>query len=367
MNNLYIGLLSGTSMDGIDAALVDFSDSPRLVASHSIGIPEKLKQTLWELILSKTTNSTLLKQTDHELGYLFAKASNELLNITKLKPKEITAIGSHGQTILHRPNTSSPFTLQIGNPNIITCNTNITTVAKFRIADIEAGGQGAPLAPLFHHKFMRSNIVNRAIVNIGGISNITFLPKDDTFISGFDTGPGNGLLDAWIKKQQNKAFDQDGQWAASGKIQSELLAKFLKEPFFKQAPPKSTGKDYFNLSWLEQKLDHYRAEDVQATLAELTAQLIATAIKQQAWHNSEVIICGGGVHNLDLLKRIQRLVKNNKVLSSSILGFEPDWLEAMLFAWLAKLRLENQYVDTRRITGAKTPVLLGEIHGYNKI
>lgn len=358
----YIGLLSGTSMDGIDAALIDFNDSPKLIASHSIAIPRRLKQNLWTLILDKTTNSALLKQTDCELGHLFAQASNELLTKVQVEAQQISAIGSHGQTIQHQPNATPPFTLQIGDPNIIMRETNITTVANFRAADIAAGGQGAPLAPLFHHQFMRSNLVNRAIVNIGGIANITFLPKDDDFIMGFDTGPGNGLLDAWIKQQKNKEFDHNGQWAANGQVQPKLLNKLLDDPFFQQNPPKSTGKDYFNLQWLIQRLSPYKAADVQATLAELTAYLIAAAIKQQNWHDSEIIVCGGGVHNLDLLKRIQRLTKSNKVLSSSVLGFAPDWLEANLFAWLAKLRLKNQYVDTRKITGAKEPVLLGEIH-----
>ena len=361
MDNLYIGLLSGTSMDGIDAALIDFSTTPTLIATQTLDIPKTLKQTLWDLIAVDVLPSQTLQDADNELGCLFAEAVNLLLKKNAICVQQIIAIGSHGQTIHHRPNATPPFTLQIGNADIIANETRITTVANFRAADVAAGGQGAPLAPLFHHQFMHSNNVNRAIVNIGGIANITLLPKDDNFIFGFDTGPGNGLLDAWIHKNKNKEVDLAGTWATTGTVDSSLLTQLLDDPFFKQSPPKSTGKDYFNLHWLEKQLHKQKAEDVQATLADLTAYLIIDAVSQQAWGNTEIVICGGGVHNLDLLKRLQRLAGKNRVISSSTLGFDPDWLEAMLFAWLAKLRLNNKNIDTQAITGATKPVLLGDI------
>ena len=361
MNDLYIGLISGTSMDAIDAALVDCSATPKLKATHSVTLPDQLKQTLWQLITATTLNKKTLYDTDRQLGYLFAQATNELLKKTTFTAKDICAIGSHGQTIQHQPNADPAFTLQVGNADIIMRETGITTIANFRAADIAAGGQGAPLAPLFHHQFMHSTKINRAIVNIGGIANITLLPKDNTLISGFDTGPGNGLLDDWISHHQNKLFDDHGQWAATGKIEKSLLNNLLADPFFNQSPPKSTGKDYFNLQWLQPKLHNEKANDVQATLAALTAHSIIDVVKKQNWDTTEILICGGGVHNLDLLNRLQTLAGDANVISSMSIGFHPDWLEVMLFAWLAKLRLENQMLNTQPITGATHPILLGDL------
>lgn len=358
---LYVGLLSGTSMDAIDAALMTFAPTPTIVASLSGYYPLDLKKRVSALIASQDLEPTLLAEADVELGHLFADVVNQLLKQADIEPCDIVAIGSHGQTIHHRPNAPQPYSLQIGAPQIIADKTQITTVADFRTADIMAGGQGAPLAPLFHREFMQSTLQNRAIVNIGGIANVTLLPKDHSFILGFDTGPGNGLLDAWIFEQRQMDYDKHGAWGATGTIDQLLLEKLLADPFFKQPPPKSTGKDYFHLDWLKSFITTQSAQDVQATLVELTARSITDAITTQKWPACEVFICGGGVHNTLLMQRLAALAPNHDIFSTQAIGIPPDWLEAMLFAWLAKLRLENMKVDTRAITGARQETLLGAI------
>ena len=359
---LYIGLISGTSLDAIDAALVEFNPEPILIASHSEPIPPALKHTLFNFITPGFNELDQLGQADVELGYSFARAAQQLLQKTDLKPTDITAIGSHGQNVRHRPNLKPPFTLQIADPTIIAAETGIPTVADFRRADLAQGGQGAPLAPLFHHEFMRDSANNRAIVNIGGIANVTLLPKNSDSILGFDTGPGNGLLDAWIKQHKNLDYDANGQWARSGKINTHLLEKCLADPYFQLLPPKSTGKEYFNLEWLNAASINAPPEDIQATLIELTAKSIVNAIASQHWNEAEMIIYGGGVHNTFLLERLAALAPNYALLQSDQAGIAPDWLEAMLFAWLAKLRIEKKQVNTRSITGARKPVMLGGLY-----
>jgi anhydro-N-acetylmuramic acid kinase len=360
--DLYIGLISGTSLDAIDAALVEFTPNPVLLAAHSEPIPPALKQTLFKFIQPEFNELDRLGQADVELGYCFAHAIAQLLHKAQLKSADICAIGSHGQNVRHRPNLTPPFTLQIADPNIIVAETGIATVADFRRADLAQGGQGAPLAPLFHREFMKSTQKNRAIVNIGGIANVTLLAKDNDSILGFDTGPGNGLLDAWIKQHKNLDYDANGQWARSGKINPRLLEKLLADPYFQKSPPKSTGKEHFNLDWLSAAVTHEQPEDVQATLTELTAQTIVNAIATQQWSAGEMIIYGGGVHNIFLLERLATLAPHYTLLPSDKVGIAPDWLEAMLFAWLAKLRIEKTPVDTRAITGARQPVILGGLY-----
>jgi anhydro-N-acetylmuramic acid kinase len=387
---MYIGMISGTSVDGIDAALVDFSGStPKLIETHSEKIPAELKTAALTFHSSGENELDRLGTADVQLGRLFGQATNNLLKKANIQASDVVAIGSHGQNIRHRPDAAYPFTLQIGDPNIIAELTGITTVADFRRRDIAAGGNGAPFAPLFHNEVLRSKTTNRAIVNIGGISNVSLLaptlalpravaqgreqdPKLPPLhevrgragvgVIGFDIGPGNGLLDAWIKKHKNKEYDQNGEWAATGKIDQELLDKLLADPYFKKAAPKSTGREYFNLTWLNNYLEQQAAVDVQATLVELTAQTIIDAVKKQDFKNGELVICGGGTHNKYLMQRLAKLAPEFSVLTTDDLDIPADWIEAMLFAWLAKQTMEHKQVDTCSVTGAKHPVILGGIY-----
>lgn len=368
MTELYIGLMSGTSADGIDAALVNFSgDHPSLVASHYTPHPEALRTKILELCQTGSNEVERLGELDHLLGKAFAKAANELLEEQSIPKANIRAIGSHGQTIRHRPQQPTPFTLQIGDPNIIAAETGITTIADFRRKDIALGGEGAPLVPAFHQHVFSSNKTNRAIVNIGGIANVTLLPcsRNDSLI-GFDTGPGNVLLDAWIQTHQQKKHDEAGTWGATGKAHTNLLETFLTDPFFSAAPPKSTGREHFNLGWIQQKLELSNTkianEDIQATLTELTATSILNAIRNNI-PEGEILICGGGAHNSFLMSRLQTLASPNfKVRTTDEYGIHPDWVEAIAFAWLAKQTLNKLPGNLPSVTGAKKAAVLGGVY-----
>tara|TARA_R110000868_G_scaffold69261_1_gene204135 strand:+ start:9956 stop:11023 length:1068 start_codon:yes stop_codon:yes gene_type:complete len=348
----YIGLMSGTSVDGVDAALVDLADGCHLLDSLAFPIPEKLRQRL--LALAHSGSVDPVADLDIALGQVFADASLALLQHANVKTSDVTAIGSHGQTILHQPDQG--ITLQIGAPQIIADQTGIQTVANFRQADVDAGGQGAPLAPAFHNTFMRGKN-DRVVLNIGGIANITVL--NDQPVIGFDTGPGNCLMDAWIRKQLNKAYDANGEWATQGSVNEALLQQLLADNYFKKIAPKSTGVDYFNLAWLPET--SATSEDIQRTLLELTATTIINATNEYAPKTLDVIVCGGGVHNSLLMQRLQALGKHYEIKSSADINIDPDNLEAMLFAWLAKLRLGNKPGNLPSVTGAKKAVVLGEI------
>jgi anhydro-N-acetylmuramic acid kinase len=357
--------MSGTSMDAINAALVDFTKGVTLLAHHSQAIPTKLKNKLQTLALPGNNEIDLLGQTDVELGKLFAKAVEKLLRKAKLNPRDIRAIGSHGQTVRHRPTLSNPFTLQIGDPNTIASVTHITTVADFRRKDLALGGQGAPLVPAFHDESLRYKKTDRIVINIGGIANITVLSKNLRLpVIGFDTGPGNRLLDDWIAQHQRRAYDKNGAWARTGTLNHPLLKKLLNDPFFKKRPPKSTGREYFNLEWLRTfSLSEIPPADVQRTLLEFTAQSIVNAIKNfTPVKKGEIIICGGGTHNLFLIERIAALTADFSVLSSADLGIGPDWVEAMAFAWLAKRTLNKKSGNLPSVTGAKRETILGAIY-----
>ncbi len=368
-NQLYIGLMSGTSVDAIDCALVDFaSEQPQLLASYRAPYQQSLRNKILRLCENLETIDSMA-QVNSELGLAFAQAVNELLQKERLRARQITAIGSHGQTIRHAPKATHPFTLQIADPSTIAEQTGITTIADFRAKDVAAGGQGAPFAPAFHREVFKSNYVDRVILNIGGIANVTLIPKDNNCpVSGFDTGPGNGLLDAWIMEKQNQAYDHSGAWAKTGSVDNTLLTKLLQEEYFQQCPPKSTGRELFNLHWLKTQLvglqANIRDNDVQATLVELSAQSIKNHIQHYCATASEVYVCGGGVHNDVLMQRIQELLGESKysVHRSNKLGIEADWVEAMAFAWLAKQTYEGKAVDLRSITGAKHPCILGGIY-----
>lgn len=310
--DLYIGLMSGTSMDSIDAVLVDFSGNhPALISKHSHRWPEMLQQALLAAREIPDYELDTLSSLDMQAAAVFAEACSQLLQKTSYQAQHIKAIGSHGQTIRHRPDIDNPFSLQIGNAQQLARLTGIDVISDFRTADIKAGGQGAPLAPAFHQAVFRHGKKNRIIVNIGGISNITILPADShQSVTGFDCGPGNTLMDAWISRQQQLPYDADGALAAGGKTNAGLLARLLMDEYFQLAPPKSTGFEYFNMEWLDEHIDsEISVADVQSTLCDLTATSIIRATNEYAPDTDEIYICGGGVHNKILMNRIQALTR----------------------------------------------------------
>jgi anhydro-N-acetylmuramic acid kinase len=367
MNKLFLGALSGTSMDSIDIALFNFSDNKvQCLGNESAEFPEKIKKEILSIIIEKHDNE-IDNLIHDELGFLFSQSIIQLLSKLKIDHSDVCCIGMHGQTLSHNPTASPPISLQLGNPQIVANNTQIKTVADFREKDINSGGQGAPLAPLFHNYVFRRAEANTVVLNIGGLSNISILPSaKEENVSGFDTGPGNTLLDQWVQKIKKESFDHDGAWARTGKVSKELLDIMLSDTFFSLDPPKSTSVEHFNLRWLKKKLQgcdkSLSNEDIQATLVELTASTIADSIKTKSIN--ELIICGGGVYNSFLLERIiTKIGKNIKIKSPLEYGIHPKLVEAGLFAWLAMRHIENKPVDTRNITGATEPnLLLGKLY-----
>ncbi len=363
----YIGLMSGTSLDGVDAVLVNFNQTtPELVASHSHPIPKDLQNELFIITQPDWTGRIADIGGFHQkLGKLFADASQSLIKKSGINSCDICAIGSHGQTIWHQPDGEFPFSLQLGDANLISETTGITTVADFRSRDIAAGGQGAPLVPAFHHEMLSHQTKNRIILNIGGIANISYLPSktNNKAVMGFDTGPGNGLIDAWIHLHKSARFDKNGDWARSGAIKNNLLIKLLETPYFSLAAPKSTGKEFFNLAWLKSALkndlNNNSPEDIQATLTELTAKTVTDQIDKNC---DELFICGGGIHNQFLIERLQFHAPNIPIKSTQTLGINPDWMEAIAFAWLAKQTIEGKAGNLPSATGAKGPRVLGAIY-----
>jgi anhydro-N-acetylmuramic acid kinase len=365
MPDYYIGLISGTSMDGIDAVLARFGDrSIEVVGAGMSRYPEALRQELLAATrFPDSCTADVVGSLDHWVGECFRDAALELLRGAGIDPGSVRAIGSHGQTMRHRPGEDRPFTLQIGNADIIAKGTGIDCVADFRSADLALGGQGAPLVPPFHEWLFRSATVDRCVLNIGGIANFTFLPAAPGPIGGFDTGPGNTLLDAWIRRQRNTDYDEGGLWAASGVTIPALLEAMLADPYFAEPPPKSTGFEYFNDEWLSALVgDDADHADVQATLAELTATTIADAIAKHAAQTRELLICGGGVHNRDLLRRFATRLPGVTLASTADFGLDPDHVEAAAFAWLAMRRMNDQPGNSPEVTGASRAAVLGAIH-----
>lgn len=361
---LYLGLMSGTSMDAIDAALVKIEEGKsQLVSFLEHPVANDLKQQI--RAIDGNTSLATVARMDAVLGELFAETALNLISEVGLSNKDITAIGSHGQTVLHVPEGYPPHSLQIGDPNIITARTGITTVADFRRMDIAFGGQGAPLASLFHAEQFRTKH-KRVVLNIGGFANITIIPaskEEDVF--GFDTGPGNALMDDWIASVQKKPYDDCGLWAASGRTSEELLACLLDTEYFSAPIPKSTGRDDFNLAWLRSKLDKTSAnspEDIQATLLALTIETISRAISEHAHDARDLIVCGGGAYNGHLMTMLKKRLPNLEVYSSSELGIEPSTVEAICFAWLAYRRIKGLPGNLPNVTSAKQECLLGGIY-----
>lgn len=365
-SELFVGLISGTSMDGIDAAVVDFSGpQPKLPGAANRAFAGDIRQALDQARHDPDAfPAAALSRLDARLGTAMAEAALAAIESAGLEPGNIRAIGSHGQTILHRPWDDPPHTLQIGDPHRIARLAGIDVVADFRRADLAAGGQAAPLAPLFHQAVLHSDDEDRAVLNLGGIANITLLPQTGP-VRGFDTGPANCFLDAWYRRHHRDRFDAEGRWAASGQVDAEWLGRLLDEPYFDRSAPKSTGIEHFSEAWLDRRLPDWagvRPADIQATLAELTARTVAAALERAAGGMPDaVLVCGGGVHNHDLLSRLKKHLAPARVESTAACGIDPDQVEAMLFAWLARERIHGRRVDTRAITGASTPVLAGTI------
>jgi len=361
VRELFIGLMSGTSLDGVDAALVEFATpAPTLIDTAYVPLPGPLKAELHALQDPGPNELDRAARAGNELARLYADAALMLLRQTGIAPAAIRACGCHGQTIRHRPDAG--YTWQIGNPALLSELAGMCVVADFRSRDIAAGGQGAPLVPAFHAAAFGSAARHRVIVNIGGIANLTDLPPHAT-VTGFDTGPGNVFLDLWIQRQLGEEHDRAGAWGQGGTVLAELLAAMLAEPYFARRPPKSCGRDLFNAAWLDKFSPHgAAAHDVQATLAELSARTIAAAVEQYCAQADELYVCGGGAHNLDLLQRLRRSLPQHRIDTTAALGLDPDWVEAVAFAWLAKQTLDGRPGNLPAVTGAGGERLLGAIY-----
>jgi len=359
-NNLYIGVMTGTSLDGVDIALCSI-DNKSIQLVHALEYPFDLD--LKKDILNAINNKSSLEQIgkiDTQLGHLFADSILLFMEKYTIDHKNIQAIGLHGQTLWHAPNGKYPFSMQLANAHIVCLKTKIKTISDFRQKDVALGGQGSPLTPAFHEFLFTSIKQKTAILNIGGMANITLLEKP---LIGFDTGCGNVLLDFWIHKHQNKLYDKSGLWAKGGTINQVLLTHFLNESYFHQDTPKSTGRELFNEQWLNEKLKNFfdvSAQDVMATLTALSAKSIALSLKDKSLEL--LLVCGGGVHNTFLLQCLENELPNVDIKSTQKYDISPDHLEAMAFAWLGYKRLNKQTVNLKSVTGAKENTLLGVIY-----
>lgn len=360
MSSLYIGIMSGTSLDGIDLVLVRFGASrfPQLVDSLLCPFPEQLRQQLSQLAQSGPDELEVMGLVEQQLALAYADAVKQLLAKAKVSPEQISAIGCHGQTIRHRPYAQFPFTYQIGDMFRLAAETRIRVIADFRRKDMAYGGQGAPLVPAFHKAIFAEQNSYRAILNIGGIANVTLLHPEQP-VRGFDTGPGNGLMDNWIQQQSLGLYDKDGLYAASGVIQQDLLTDLCSDPYFQLQGPKSTGREYFNSEWLADKLQakNYNPADVQRTLTRFTAQSIKIALVNEAIN--ELFVCGGGAYNKVLISDLQQLFPTVQLQQTASLGVKADDVEAMAFAWLAYAYDHKISGNIPEVTGARKAVVLG--------
>lgn len=356
-----IGLMSGTSADGVDAVLVNASNFELVCANHT-PLPSDLRTQILALMANPYTDLRTLGELDHQLGLIYAKAVADLLSKCHIPKDQILAIGCHGQTIFHHPHPPYPFTMQIGNPHIVAKETGITVVSDFRRKDMAYGGQGAPLVPAFHHYFCASNTEKRIILNLGGIANVSILGEQTI---GFDIGAANALLDAWNQQHNQTAYDKNGAWARSGNANMALVENMLKDPYFKQSPPKSTGREYFNLEWLAnylQDFDYLSPQDVQASLVELNAQVLADCIQSYAPKTDAIYVCGGGVYNDYQIERMQYHLPSIKITSTQMIGIHPQWMEGIVFAWLAYQRLYDLPNSLPSVTGASQACSLGVVY-----
>lgn len=364
-SELFVGLISGTSMDAVDAALASFGDSSlRLVATHSHPIPAALKSELHTLTRGPSTTLDALGTLDHRLGELFGEAAIALLDGAGVAPAQVRAIGSHGQTVRHRPDAPAPFTLQLADPTRIVEATGIVTVADFRRGDMAAGGQGAPLVPPFHAWLLNAHAGRHTVLNLGGIANLSLI-ENGVLHGGFDTGPASTLLDAWARRHLERPFDDSGRWAAGGTVNTTLLDRLLSEPYLHGSPPKSTGFELFNLDWLDAHLAGLPAippRDVMSTLSQFTVETISQALARHWPACAHGWICGGGQRNADLLMRLTHRTPDTRWASTDALGMPPAWMEAAAFAWLARARLKLLPGNAPCVTGARRDTVLGAVY-----
>jgi len=363
LGHYYIGIMSGTSLDAIDLVIAQrTSQGFQQIAGIALPLPDNLRNQLLTICIDKQVDLLTLGEIDHLFALTCVEGINQLLYSAHFSAQQISAIGSHGQTIFHSPLGQYPFTQQIGDANLIAAKTGISCVADFRRMDMAYGGQGAPLVPAFHQALFAKNNEKRVILNIGGIANVSLLTSTSKVL-GYDTGPGNMLMDAWINKTQGQYFDQDGQFAKQGKLQIALLKKLLADAYFSQLPPKSTGREKFNIDWLEQQLknSNYPAEDVQRTLLEFTAITISEQINHFSTH-CDVFVCGGGALNSFLMARLQQLMPEHVVSDTNILNIDPMFVEAIAFAWLAEQRMLKNQIPLKTVTGAHQDAILGAVY-----
>lgn len=363
-SGLFIGLMSGTSLDGVDATVVRFEPELKIEFARTYDLPASLVKQL--LSLSQTDAQIHLDDVgrlDTELGQCFAEIVMQCLKDADINAESIIAIGSHGQTLRHAPHGKHPFTMQLGNAHVIAEQCDIDTVADFRRRDVAAGGQGAPLVPAFHAAVFSDSDEERAVLNIGGIANLTLLYRNGE-VRGFDTGPGNGLMDAWCRMHLGKNYDADGVFAASGRVHAELLQHCVRDEWFKLPPPKSTGRDQFNLAWLQSRMHGLAISpaDVQATLAALTAHTIADALQSEMPACQRVLVCGGGCRNPVLMAHLRRILAPTLIDTTAAHGLDPDYVEAAAFAWLARETLANRPGNLPAVTGAKGLRVLGVVY-----
>lgn len=363
-SGLFLGLMSGTSLDGVDAVLVRFEPELKIEFARTYVLPPTLVQNL--LSLSQTDAPILLDDVgrlDTELGQCFAEIALHCLRDAHVNADSVTAIGSHGQTLRHAPSGPHPFTMQLGDAHVIAEQTGIDTVADFRRRDVAAGGQGAPLVPAFHAAVFSHPDEDRAVLNIGGIANLTLLPRKG-LVRGFDTGPGNGIMDAWCQRHIGKNYDVGGEFAASGHVISGLLSACLNDDWFDRPPPKSTGRDQFNLAWLEAKMQGMEISpaNVQATLTAITAHTVVDSLRKEMPTCQRVLVCGGGSHNPVLMRHLQDLLSPLQIDTTRSHGLDPDYVEAAAFAWLAKESLAKRPGNLPAVTGAKGLRVLGVLY-----
>ena len=364
MANIYIGLMSGTSADSIDCAVLDLSSKKiKVIGCKNFEIPKDLKADIIDSSQSKELEQVLIDDLDFKMAEVLVDCVKEAIADFNINFKDIKAIGSHGQTIKHQPKSKVPFSLQVGDPQKISNDLKIETIGNFRNDDIQSGGEGAPLTPIFHETVFASDKKRKAIVNIGGITNITVLDYPE--VIGFDTGPGNCLMDCWSRVNKIGNYDDKGTWAASGMINQSLLEIMMNDSYFSRQYPKSTGPDYFNHEWIKGKLLQSSLEispqDVQATLLQVTVLSLMNSINSLQLADQNIYLCGGGIHNELLCKEINKNCKT-EVKTTAELGIDPDYLEAICFAWLAKQRIDKKSFNLNRITGSRGKVYLGRIY-----
>jgi len=354
--------MSGTSLDGVDVVLCEVDDEVCLLkASHYLDFDLDFKEEILGIINEKTTLQSIGRM-DCKLAYFFAQAVNELLDNSSYTKEEIIAIGSHGQTLWHEPNGAFPFSLQLGNASVLAVETGIDVVADFRSKDMAYGGEGAPFAPAFHH-FLFSHLTQCAVLNIGGMANISILGDP---LLGYDIGCGNVLMDLWINQHKGLPYDKDGVWAKSGKVHEKLLNNLLNDDYFLLKFPKSTGREYFNQKFLIKYLEPFAKianEDIQATLLALSVSSIVNEVKR--FNLKELLVCGGGVRNIYMMEQLTKALPNLSVSSTQKYGVDPDNMEAMIFAWLAHKRLQDEVVELKSVTAARKNTILGAVYASN--